>query len=912
MQAGFTEAPVALSTPRSPPSLADKYRCSLWLPPRVPLRGPAAPPGPSRARAPGSSAGSRRALLAVFLPGSQSPELSACRRSPSAQDPVACLKGARVAYTGRQGDQRVRPPIAPTQSTETVRLRVDAATLRALFGIVSAHLSAARRPARLSSPGRQCPGEERPKRTPPPSSPAALGRTGLGLGRGSAEGPSVTPPLSRWHWSNGLRGKNRSPINMPPVLLLEVVCILLFAGAPPSLPLQEVHVGRETAGKISAASKLTWCSAAVDILFLMDGSHSIGKGSFERAKHFAITVCDALDISPDRVRVGAVQFSSTPWLEFPLDALSTQQEVKTELKKMVFKGGRTETGLALKYFLRKGFPGGRNASVPQVLIIVTDGRSQGHVALPAKQLQERGVTVFAVGVRFPSWKKVFLTHPATCYRTICPGPCDSQPCRNGGTCVPEGLDRYHCLCPPAFRGEATCAPTLSLECRIDVLFLLASSAGTTLEGFLQAKAFVKRFVQASLNEDARARVGVARYSQELEVAVPVGEYQDVPHLVRSLDAIPFSGGATLTGSALRQAAERGFGSARRTGQDRPRRVVVLLTESRSEDEVAGPARHARAQELLLLGVGSEAVRAELEEITGSPEHVMVYADPQDLFDQIPELQGKLCSRPRPGCQVQSLDLVFMLDASASVGPENFAQMQSFVRSCTLQFDVNPDVTQISLVVYGRQVQTVFGLDTHVTRPAVLRATSQAPYLGGAGSAGTALLHIYDKVMTVQRGARPGVPKAVVMLTGGQGAEDAAVPAQKLRNNGVSVLVVGVGPVLRDTLRRLAGPRDSLIHVAAYSDLRFHQDTLIKWLCGEAKRPINLCKPSPCMNEGTCVLRNGSYLCTCRDGWEGPHCENRAMRGDALQPRGSRRRQPAGQQRPGPTQHPRRRPGHVGR
>lgn len=191
-------------------------------------------------------------------------------------------------------------------------------------------------------------------------------------------------------------------------------------------------------------------------------------------------------------------------------------------------------------------------------------------------------------------------------------------------------------------------PMLSLPCRIDVLFLLAGSAGTTQEGFQRAKAFVRRFAQASLNEDARARVGVARYSGELEVAVPVGEYLDVPGLVRSLDAIPFGGGATLTGRALRQAAERGFGSTR-TGLDRPRRVVVLLTESPSEDEVAGPARHARARELLLLlGLGSEAVRAELEEITGSPEHVMVYADQQDLFNQIPALQEKLCSRPPPG------------------------------------------------------------------------------------------------------------------------------------------------------------------------------------------------------------------------------------------------------------------------
>lgn len=29
-----------------------------------------------------------------------------------------------------------------------------------------------------------------------------------------------------------------------------------------------------------------------------------------------------------------------------------------------------------------------------------------------------------------------------------------------------------------------------------------------------------------------------------------------------------------------------------------------------------------------------------------------------------------------------------------------------------------------------------------------------------------------------------------------------------------------------------------------------------------------------MNEGACVLHNGSYRCECQGGWEGPHCENR--------------------------------------
>ena len=174
---------------------------------------------------------------------------------------------------------------------------------------------------------------------------------------------------------------------------------------------------------------------------------------------------------------------------------------------------------------------------------------------------------------------------------------------------------------------------------MDVLFLLASSADATLEGFQRAKAFVKRFVRAALTRDSQARVGVALYGAKLTVAVPVGEYQDVPDLIWSLDGLPFDGGATLTG---------GFGSAPRTGLDQPRRAVVLMTEARSQDEVAGPAGFVRARQLLLLGVGSEDVRAELEMITGGPEHVLTYTSPQDRFNQIPKLQGKLCSQPRPG------------------------------------------------------------------------------------------------------------------------------------------------------------------------------------------------------------------------------------------------------------------------
>lgn len=43
-------------------------------------------------------------------------------------------------------------------------------------------------------------------------------------------------------------------------------------------------------------------------------------------------------------------------------------------------------------------------------------------------------------------------------------PCDSQPCQNGGTCVPEGLNKYRCLCLMGYGEDnhcGRCEPVLS-------------------------------------------------------------------------------------------------------------------------------------------------------------------------------------------------------------------------------------------------------------------------------------------------------------------------------------------------------------------------------------------------------------------------------------------------------------------
>ncbi|XP_053548669.1 von Willebrand factor A domain-containing protein 2 [Bombina bombina] len=759
------------------------------------------------------------------------------------------------------------------------------------------------------------------------------------------------------------------------LIQISLTLLSLASHALLCLGIQELHVSPEIAGKISVAAQRMQCSALVDVLFLLDGSNSIGKGSFERAKHFAMKLCDALDIGADRVKVGVIQYSTTPQLEFRLDSAANKEAVKGKIKEITFRGGSTETGRALKYVLRKGFPGGRNSEVPKILIILSDGKSQGNLLVPATQLKEKAIEIFVVGVRFPrweelhalasapleehvlfaehvadavngltssltnsslcnaapsgchiqsypcerktletvkeltgnyvcwrgssglssvfsgncpfySWKRFFNKHQSRCHRTVCPDPCDSQPCKNGGTCIPEGVDKYYCICPVGFGGDGSCAPKLSLECSVDLLFLVDSSADSSLESFMRHKSFLKRFIQAALSEDSQVNVGVAQYSNEVQMVVKIREYQDIPELLKFIDGMRFMGGGIFTGKAIRYITQHGFKNTPAFAdiRDDLPRVVVILTDSPSQDSVIEPAKYARDHEVFFIGVAGESTQDEIAEIVGNTQQIITYSNPQQLFNQLPELQKKICSVDVQGCQAQPLDLVFVVDASAGVGKENFNLLRNFITTLSLQFDINRDVTQVALVTYGTQPKVIFALDTHDTSSGLLHGISRAAYIGGPASTGSALLHVYNEVMTIQKGARPGVNKAVVVITNGRGAEDASVPARKLRDNGISVFAVGLGDIQKNILLRIAGSNKFLTHIPSYDVFSQYEDALVQSVCEVAKSPVNLCKPNPCMNDGVCVLRNGSYRCECH-GWEGPHCENRILRGDTHLPLG---------------------------
>ncbi|XP_067888659.1 collagen alpha-1(XIV) chain isoform X2 [Heterodontus francisci] len=144
------------------------------------------------------------------------------------------------------------------------------------------------------------------------------------------------------------------------------------------------------------------CKAAkANLVFLVDGSWSIGDENFVKIIGFLYSTIGALDkIGPDGTQVAIVQFSDDPRTEFQLNSYSDKEKLLNAIQRIRYKGGNTKTGRAIKHARDAVFTveAGLRRGIPRVLVVITDGRSQDDINKISKEMQLDGYSIFAVGV----------------------------------------------------------------------------------------------------------------------------------------------------------------------------------------------------------------------------------------------------------------------------------------------------------------------------------------------------------------------------------------------------------------------------------------------------------------------------------------------------------------------------------
>ncbi|ETE62935.1 Collagen alpha-1(XXVIII) chain, partial [Ophiophagus hannah] len=123
------------------------------------------------------------------------------------------------------------------------------------------------------------------------------------------------------------------------------------------------------------------------------------------------------------------------------------------------------------------------------------------------------------------------------------------------------------------------------------------------------------------------------------------------------------------------------------------------------------------------------------------------------------------------CKEIPMELVFVIDSSESVGPENFEIIKDFVTALVDRVTVGRNATRIGLVLYSLEVRLEFGLNRYTAQQDVKQAIRKMLYMGEGTYTGTAIRKATQEGFF---GARTGVRKVAIVLTDGQADKREAV------------------------------------------------------------------------------------------------------------------------------------------
>ncbi|XP_063062759.1 LOW QUALITY PROTEIN: collagen alpha-1(XXI) chain [Engraulis encrasicolus] len=143
------------------------------------------------------------------------------------------------------------------------------------------------------------------------------------------------------------------------------------------------------------------CSTAVnDLVYIIDGSWSVGTTDFETAKRWLVNITSRFDVGPLYTQVAVVQYSDTPRLEIPLGRHQTTAELVNAIQEISYLGGNTQTGRAIKFAIEHVFPSSQRSEAVKnrIAVVVTDGKSQDDVVDSSVEARAQNVILFAVGV----------------------------------------------------------------------------------------------------------------------------------------------------------------------------------------------------------------------------------------------------------------------------------------------------------------------------------------------------------------------------------------------------------------------------------------------------------------------------------------------------------------------------------
>ncbi|XP_068698049.1 cartilage matrix protein-like [Montipora foliosa] len=518
----------------------------------------------------------------------------------------------------------------------------------------------------------------------------------------------------------------------------------------------------------------------MELGFLVSGCYDqplgVRQRSFRKAMEFVKKTAEKMKVSDSGTHVGLVVYGKKPSMAFDFNEYFNMPKLSEAIEEVKTPDGGNNVGQALLFTKKQLFDKSARPGIPKALIVLLTIKSEDVLQPGVDALREAGVNIYTVGIESKTdpmemsdiasdAQKTFFSdydHLGSLAAKLAPKLCQAP------TELTMANDENNQMNPDEEPGAAT-AHVNNVNVTSPGLPLPGKKESSTKEGSQPNQK------ADTVDQGTRMAQNMARDDADFQDAVTKTSTSHV-------DTFDIPSEVEESNKETTEMDNETLDSA--SGEDMPSNAKNAAVD-------AGDLMHSSGY---LVDNSSENPKGRIR--------------PPVSRKQIGEKKSlkKTC--------LAKADIGILIDGSSSVKKDNFSKLLAFTKNLVSSFSVSSSRAHIAVATASRGPQIGFDFQGFQDVPSLNTAISRIAYHGGPFLLGSSLTGL--KTTWFKNSGRTSIPQMLLVLATTASSDDIVAPSRMLRDRGVRVESVGIGPDFDGTQLKEIATHPAKDHVMAVS------------------------------------------------------------------------------------------------